>query len=323
MRTPLILLTAALFLSGWTSAPAQTNAAQAVDGYAAAVNERVITMGDVLDYIQPNILQLRDSYAGEELERRREEAYQTGLNLLIEQALIVEEFGKQGGSIPDRLINDRINDVIFEQFDNDRARFLAALAEEQITLEEWRERIRERLIVNALRQQEVTDRVQITPEALRRAFEQNRAKYDQPGQIKLNMITLRKDRAADEQSAREQAVMIRGRILAGESFSKLAEEFSHDPKAANGGAWGWIKPEDLRAELKGALAHLQDGEISEVLDTPEAFYLAQIEERKAAHVATLEELRPELEKEVRRTESDRLYRAWMERLKRKHAVQLF
>ena len=323
MRMPLILLMAALSLPGWTSVPAQTNAAQAVDGYAAVVNERVITMGDVLDYIQPNILQLRDSYAGEELERRREEAYQTGLNLLIEQALIVEEFGKQGGSIPDRLINDRINGVIFEQFDNDRARFLAALAEEQITLEEWRERIRERLIVNALRQQEVNERVQVTPEALRRAFEQNRAKYDQPGQIKLNMITLRKDRAADEQSAREQAVMIRGRILAGESFSKLAEEFSHDPKAANGGAWGWIKPDDLRAELKGALEYLKDGELSEVLDTPEAFYLAQIEERKAPHVATLEELRPELEKEVRRTESDRLYRAWIERLKRKHAVQLF
>jgi peptidyl-prolyl cis-trans isomerase SurA len=297
--------------------------AQAVDGFAAVVNERVITMGDVLDFIQPNILQLRDVYAGEELDRKREEAYTTGLQLLVDQALIVEEFKKSGGAIPDRLVNDRINEVIFDQFENDRAKFLAALAEEQITLEDWRERIRERLIVSALRQQEINDRVQVTPENLRQAYEKNRAKFSRPQQVKLSMITLRKDRSADETAAREEAVRLRGRLLAGESFTELAREFSHDPKAANGGDWGWITPKDLRAELRQGLEALKLGDVSDILETPEALYVARIEEQRAAYEPTLEELRPELEKEVRRAEVDRLYQAWMERLKRKHAIKIF
>lgn len=297
--------------------------AQAVDGYAAVVNDRVITMGDVMDYIQPSILQLRDAYAGEELERRREEAYQTGLNLLIEQALMVEEFKKQGGNIPDRLVNDRINEVIFDQFDNDRARFLAALAEEQITLEEWRERIRERIIVNALRQQEVTERVQVTPEALRLAYEKSRARYARPAQVKLSMITLRKDRSLDEAAARADAERLLEKLKAGESFADLALEFSHDPKATAGGDWGWLNPADLRVELRDAIRQLKAGELSGILETPEAFYLARVEEARPAYAPTLEDLRPELEKDVRRAESERLYQAWINRLKGKHAVKIF
>ena len=323
MRSRLLLLLGLLLNTAILTTHAQSSTAQAVDGYAAVVNERVITMGDVLDFIQPNILQLRDSYAGEELERRREEAYQAGLNLLIEQALIVEEFKKLGGNIPDRLVNDRINEVIFDQFGNDRARFLAALAEEQITLEEWRERIRERLIVSALRQQEVGDRIQVTPEALRLAYEKNRSRYEQPAQINLRMITLLKERADTPEDQRQQAVLLRGRILAGESFTKIAEEYSHDLKAVSGGHWGWLKPGDLRPELRDALAPLKVGELSEVLETPEAFYLAQVDEQREARVQVLEDVRPELEKEVRRSESTRLYEAWMDRLRRKYAVKTF
>lgn len=322
MRTIFTFLLAALLLPH--TSQAQTPArAQAVDGFAAVVNDRVITMGDVMDFIQPSILQLRDAYAGEELERRREEAYKTGLQLLVDQVLMVEEFKKQGGAIPDRLVNDRINEVIFEQFDNDRARFLAALAEEQITLDEWRDRIRERLIVSALRQQEVNERIQVSPEALKQAYEKNLPRLSRPAQMKLGMITLRKDRAVEGTPLEETATRLQGRLLAGESFAELAKEFSHDPKAASGGDWGWITPKDLREELRLGLEKVKTGELSNLIETPEALYLARVEEVRAAHVPTLEEVRPELEKEVRRAEADRLYQAWMDRLKRKHAVKIF
>jgi parvulin-like peptidyl-prolyl isomerase len=323
MRAFLSILLGILLVPAFASAQAEKTNTQAVDGYAAVVNDRVITMGDVLDYIQPSILQLRDAYDGEELDRRREEAYRTGLNLLVDQALIVEEFKKMGGNIPDRLINDRINEVINGQFGNDRARFLAALAEEQITLEDWRERIRERLIVSALRQQEVGDRIQVTPDALRQAYEKGKARYAQPAQLKLRMITLRKDRADDEKALREQAVLIRGQILTGTTFAQVAEAHSQDTKATSGGEWGWINPADLRAELRDALTALKGDELSEVLETPEALYLAQVVERREARLLSIDDVRPELEKEVRRVEGDRLYEAWIERLKRKYAVKIF
>lgn len=59
------------------------------------------------------------------------------------------------------------------------------------------------------------------------------------------------------------------------------------------------------------------------MDTPEAVYLMRLDERQAAKVRSLEEARPDIEKELRAAEADRLYRQWMDRLKRKHFVQVF
>ncbi|NCC52286.1 MAG: hypothetical protein EOM20_13865, partial [Spartobacteria bacterium] len=67
-----------------------------IDGYAAMVNDRVITVGDVLMQLQPVELQLRELYEGIELEKKLEEAYADARQNLIERALILEEFKKSG-----------------------------------------------------------------------------------------------------------------------------------------------------------------------------------------------------------------------------------
>lgn len=292
-----------------------------VDGYAAIVNDRVITVGDVLELIQPTELQLRDAYDGAELEAKRDEAYATGRDLLIEQALILEEFKKQGGQIPDRLVNDRINEFVFERFQNDRARFLAALAEEQVTVDEWRDRIRERIIVSVLRRQEVFDKIKVAPGAIVERYEKNRDQYRQPARAKVSLIVLKKEAGAEAQ--REKAVLARGRILGGSDFADEARKISEDSKSGSGGDWGWLEPGALRAELKAAAEQLPVGQVSDLIDTPDAYYLMLVEDRQPAGLRPLEDVRPEIENELRKAETERLYKQWIERLKRKHFVQQF
>lgn len=308
------------------AAAAVTSGDPPADGYAAIVNERVITVGDVLEFVQADALQMRDEFAGEELARRRQEAYNNARDLLIEQALIVEEFTKIGGAIPDRVVDDRIKEFIFERFDNDRAKFLAALAEDQITLDEWRTRVRERLIVSLMRRQEVTDRIKVTPSALQEAYQQRQAEWREPERVKLRLIVLLRPETATEEeleTLRQSAIRARGRIVAGELFADVATEVSQDSKAASGGDWGWREPSAFSAELRAAIEALKPGEVSDVIETPGALYLAQVEERTAARVRPFEEVRPEIETALRRAEAERLYTRWIDRLKRKYYVQLF
>lgn len=295
------------------------------DGYAAIVNERVITVGDVLEFVQAGDLQMRDEFAGAELSRRRQEAFNNARDLLIEQALIVEEFKKLGGQIPDRIVDDRIKDFVFERFENDRSKFLAALAEEQITLDEWRTRVRERIIVSLLRRQEVNDRIKVTPSALLDAYTARLADWREPARIKVRLIVLRlpEDDANLLEEQRQLAIRARGRILAGEEFADVAREVSQDGKAAAGGDWGWREPTDFSAELRTALEALPAGEVSDLIETPGVLYLALVEERKAERVRTFDEVRPEIERSLRQAEAERLYTRWIDRLKRKYFVQLF
>ncbi len=295
------------------------------DGFAAIVNDRVITVGDVMEFVQAGELQMRDEFAGSELARRRQEAFNNARDLLIEQALIVEEFKKLGGTIPDRVIDDRIKEFIFERFDNDRAKFLAALAEDQITLDEWRERVRERIIVSILRRQEVNDRIKITPAALRSAYEARGDAWRVPERVRLRLIALRvpKDDPDAAENQRQLAIRARGRILAGESFADLASEISQDSKASAGGDWGWREPTDFAPALRAAIEALPPGRVSDVIETPDAIYLAYVEAREAERRRTFEEARPEIERELRQAEADRLYTRWIERLRRKYFVQVF
>lgn len=330
MHKQLFVLFAAIFAACPLAMSASTSRGTPVerlpaDGYAAIVNERVITVGDVMEFVNANDLQMRDDFAGAELARRRQEAFNSARDLLIEQALIVEEFKKLGGTIPDRAVDDRIKDFIFERFDNDRAKFLAALAEDQITLDEWRERVRERIIVSILRRQEVNDRIKITPSALRAAYDAQPEKWRVPERVQLRLIVLRVsgDDPASAEAQRQLAIRARGRILAGETFAEVAREISQDSKASAGGDWGWRDPSDFDPALRAAIENLPPGEISNVIETPGAVYLAYVEARQAARTRTFEEVRPDIERELRQAEAERLYTRWIERLRRKYFVQVF
>ena len=295
-----------------------------VDGYAALVNSRVITVGDVLALIQPVRLQLESSYSGDELETKTEEAFQTGLQALIERALILEEFTAQGGVIPDRFIDDQISEIVSDHFNNDRAAFLKALTEDRLTLDDWRTETRNRLEVTILRRKEVTDKVIIAPRAVREVYDASIDKYRTPAQIKLRMIALHKGTTEEDQAAKlGEAEHIRERLLAGEDFGEVAKASSEGIKAAKGGDMGWVEPGSLRPELADAANGLEPGRISEVIPTQDELYILKVEAKKSAAVTPFEEAQQSIEKELRKTEEDRLYKAWIQRLKDKYYVKVF
>lgn len=295
-----------------------------VDGYAAVVNQRVITAGEVLALIQPAREQLEATYKDNELKGKLEEAYQAGLDALIERALILEEFAKQGGQIPDRLVDSQVNDMIAERFHNDRAAFLEALADERMTLDEWREETKNRLIVMIMRRREVVDKAVVVPRKIREAYESRQGQYDVSEQVRLRLIVLQKgETPQDEEAKRTEAARILARIEAGEDFGELAKTLSEGAKASEGGDIGWVDPRALRPELNRAVEKMQPGQTSEVIALGDEFYILKLEGRKNPSVVAFDDVRGQIEEELRRAEEDRLYKAWIERLKRKFYVKVF
>ena len=293
-----------------------------VDGYAALVNNRVITVGEILAMIQPIREQLVETYDGRELETKMEQAYQEGLDALIERALILEEFTAMGGNLPDRAVDDQINVMINERFKNDRAIFLEALAEDRMTIDDWREETRNRLIVNLLRRREIIDRVVIAPRAVRELYESRAAQYQLPKQIQLRMIVLHKGASSNDQAVkRKEAEKLHEKLLAGGDFAELAKSSSEGYKAADGGDQGWMDPMILRKELAEVVAKLEPGRISEVIETDEDFYILKVEAKKNASVIPFDDVRGQIEDELRKAGEEKMYKAWIERLKKKFYVK--
>jgi parvulin-like peptidyl-prolyl isomerase len=290
-----------------------------LDGYAAIVNERIITIGDVAMSIYEAEERLRILHGGRELEEKRQELFMSGLEKLIDQALILEEFkSKKDIQIPDRLVDDRINEIIFERFNGERTALMKALADDQVTLEDWRETIRERLIVNYMKRFEIGDKIIISPTQVRDAYETQKNLYEQNEKIRIRMIFGRMKENPEEAS--DKIFKARERILAGELFADVAKEVSDDPSKNIGGDWGWMEPTMLREELKAAATNTTIGTVSDVVFTPEGYYLLLVEEKQEAKTKSFEEVRIEIEKELRDKETDRVYKDWMQRLRNKYSV---
>lgn len=297
---------------------------QTMDGYAAIVNDRVITVSDVVDFIGPNGAKAGPGATDAEIREKRIAAFSNGVQRLVEQALVVEEFKKNGGNLPERVVNDRVNEVIADRFHNDRAAFLKALADEKTTLDEWREGIRDRLVASMLRRQEVNDKVRVTPGQVRAAYEQRKTNFTHKASAKLRMIVLHKGKSdAETEAKRKEAELLREKITSAATFAEIAKTHSEDSKALNGGDWGWMDPDDLRKEIKTALASLKPGNISPVLDLETDFFIVLMEDYKPAGIQTFEEVREKLEGDLRQEEGERLYAEWIKRLKNRHHVQIF
>ncbi len=294
-----------------------------VDGYAAIVNKRVITVSDVLAGLQTLESQLRNRYRGEQLAEHLEIAYQRTLETLIERALILEEFEQMEGRIPESLVDDQIRDIISENFNHNRAAFIEALAEDGITLKEFREQMRERLMVMFLQREAVLNYVAVSPGAVRQAYQARRDEFHTPEKIHLRLIAIQRGESEEpkDNKAYRKAEDILEKLRAGHDFAELARTLSDGAHAERGGDWGWVQPDILRPELAERAAGLEPGHISDILETREAYYIMRLEDRQDKALKTFEEVQDMLYRELRTAEEERLYRIWIDRLKNKYSVQ--
>ena len=294
-----------------------------VDGYAAIVHDKIITIGEVMAYMRPVDAQLRQAYEGEELQKKLMEAFVKSRETLIEEKLIIQDFESRELNIPEQLIDERIQTIVHERFDDDRSAFLEALATQRMTQEEMRKQVREGLILMISRRQEVVDRVDVSPTAIQENYQANLDRYREPGKIKLRMIMINQGKTPEEQAVKRREIdEILQQLKGGKDFAALAKETSEDNKAQYGGDWGWLEAQNLRAELAEAAMELTPGELSEVIELDGGMYILLVEDRKDPSVAPLEEVRAQIERELSIKEEERLYNAWINRLREKYYIQV-
>lgn len=111
------------------------------------------------------------------------------------------------------------------------------------------------------------------------------------GQIELGQIIFLRDEEAARAAARARAESLRARLAAGEDFATMAETESDDPVTrSRGGDLGGVPIEALSPEYRAALAKLDEGGISDVIEDEDAFVIFRLDGREGARAPTYEEM---------------------------------
>ena len=295
-----------------------------VDGVAVLVNDAIITYQDIELYVAPYVDLLERQYRNqpEVLEKKVQETRQDGLQQLLERQLILHEFKTAGYNLPESYLDDVIKERIKKKF-GDRASMTKTLREEGITYETYRQRIREEIIVDALRQKHVSQEILISPQKIERYYAQHTNDFHVNDQVKMRQIILNKTPTGSAEGVRKVGQEILAKLDDGVPFAEMASVYSDGANRAQGGDYDWTEPSKLRKEIAAVVVGLKPGQRSGLIETQEAFFIFLVENKRPAHVKALSEVRDEIERNLRVEEVKRLEKQWIDRLKKKSFIAYF
>jgi peptidyl-prolyl cis-trans isomerase SurA len=304
---------------------AADNEPRIIDGIAAIVNGDIITYSQVRGLSQPRERLLRTQYHdAAELDKQIQIARSAALQDLIDRQLIVQSFHKEKFELPEHFVEERINDIIRDDFGGDRNTFIKTLQAQNFSLTEFKKMEMDKIIVSAMRSKNVKPVTMVSPTKVMDYYKQHRAEFTAKEQVKLRLIMI-PTRAAEGNTAAQKAIAeeILGKLADGAPFDRMAQMYSEDATRDAGGDWGWIDRKTLAPELEKIAFNLPPGRVSHVVELGTNFYILKVEEKHGGDTPSFAKLRPEIEKKLMQEETQRQQEIWLAGLRQKAYIQKF
>src|SRR6266498_553731 len=301
--------------------------AQLANGIHAIVHDSIITYQEVEKSTAPVIEELQRQYRNQPsvYNQKLTEAMNDTLERLVERQLILHEFATAGYVLPETVIDEYVEERIRGQF-RDRVTLTKSLQGEGSNYEKFRQEMRDRFIESQMRIKNISGELIISPHKIESYYVAHTNEYKMDDEVKLRMIVLTNSPYMAPAQIRQLARGIIAKIKEGAAFTEMAAVYSQGRQGREGGDWGWVQKFDrdgalvLRKELADVAFALKPGELSGAIETPEAFYLMLVEDKRLAHVKAMSEVRGEIERNMLTQERERIQKQWIERLKQKTFV---
>jgi len=309
---------------GVAATASPTRGAESVNGIAAIVNDSVITYSEVREVVEPRERLLRSQYSGAELVKKITELRKAALQDLIDRQLIVQSFEKEKLAIPPHFVDERIDEVIKENFGGDRNAFIKTMESQKFTMSKFRDMERQKIIVQAMRAKNVKSNLLVPPAKIEEYYRQHKDQFSNKAQVKLRMIMIPGHADSGGGAAqRSMADEIRAKLITGADFDKMAQMYSEDSTRDLGGDWGWIDDKTLSPELSRVAFSLKPGEISKVVDLGGNNYILKVEARQGGEVKPLKDVRADIEARLRQEQAQQLQEHWLASLRSKAYIKTF
>ena len=163
-----------------------------------------------------------------------------------------------------------------------------------------RKQLERTMMVQRVQQTEVMQKLQVTDTELKSYYDAHKNEFTTVPQITLREITINVPVTAQgvnvgaDDDAKTKAEEVRKRILAGESFARLAADFSDSGSKANGGLVGPMSKGDLSEALQKEIGGLKTGDVTPVLRSARGYQIIKIENLQETTVKPFEEARGEV-----------------------------
>jgi len=303
----------------------QSHGAEIVDRIVAVVNDDIITLFELNRAIKPYEDKIHALGYSEEKERRMLFKVREGvLNQLIDKKIEDQQIKRSNIKISEEQIDQTIERIKEKNFFTDEDLRLA-LAKDGLTIEAYRNNIKEEILRTRLISLEVKSKIVITEEDIAAYYEKHLDMYGGKQKYHLRNILIIIPTFADENEKleiRAKIDEILNELNAGESFETMARDYSESSTAPEGGDLGLFELDSLSPQLQKTIKGMKSGEFTPVLETDQGYQIFFLQEILKTPGKSLEDVSPEIQRILFEENADKKYQEWIEGLRKQSAIKI-
>ncbi len=256
----------------------QAPAIAEADRIVAVVNEEVITLVE----LRVRLAQVERQLAQQKtpLPNREALAKQVLERMIVERLQL--QLARETGTRVDDTTVDRALGRIADGNRLSMSQFRAALEQDGVSWDRFREEIRNEILIVRIREREVDNRV-VVSEAEIDNYLASPERSAVAEEFLLSHILLRAPEQASPESLarlRERAEEALAQLRRGTDFGQVAASYSDAPDGLLGGSLGWRSADRLPSLFADAVAGMKPGEVGPILRSPAGFHLIKLMQRR-------------------------------------------
>lgn len=298
-----------LFLSG------NSYASMLLDRVVAVVNKEVITWSELHRAMEFEVTVDMKSLSDAEKSRIFKENEAVFLESMIDKKLQLQAAKNLDIDVSKEEIAESVEGVR-KKYSMSEEEFNRSLKKEGFTLEEYKKRLAEQIILSKVIGQQVRNKIVISEDELKDYMSKNK-----DASFRVRQIFFKKpEKDIDRKAVEAKAEEIFNKLKAGEDFPMIAARFSEDPSGKAGGDLGLIKKEYLAKEFVEALSRMNVGDVSQPFWTSKGLHIIKLEEKIDAR--NMDEFKEALRKKLFEIRFNEAYKSWVRSLRERALVDI-
>ena len=232
------------------------------------------------------------------------------LRQLLEELIILRRAEELNLTISDQELEQEIGRIRKDYPDDS---FSEVFLKEAIFYDQWKEKIKKRLLVEKVIQTDLTQKISVTAEEITSYYMEHQEEFGNPEMVRVYQILL---------STEDQAKKVLAEINNGSSFQEMARAYSTSPDKDKGGDLGFVARGILPEVLDTTIFKLKEGKVSGVVKSDYGYHLFLVTEKRPANQPNLSQLTTIIRKRINEEKLDQVYGAWLGKIRLRYDVQV-
>lgn len=286
-----------------------------LDRVVAVVNKKVITWAELYRAMEFDYGQKMNFLSEDEKRKFLKENEKGYLDNMIDTSLQLQEADRLNMTVEPGEVREAINSIK-HKYSMDDAAFAEALKKEGFTLDEYKKKLSEQILISKLVSKEVKDKINVSDSEVKKYIAEKGLDKAGESVYKLSQIFFpMPEKPEDKGQLEQKADEALRKVRSGDDFMTVASVYSQaDPDL------GMLKRDVLSDKFLSVIDKMKPGDVSDPFWTSQGLFIIKLQDRISPE--DKDALMQKARKELTENKFEQVYKEWLKNLAEKSMVEI-